>query len=63
MKIWRMIDKLIGTEREEKEQPLYDDNGLEVEETRVHGDMMDYWSSIYMKEDNETTKEWGGRER
>ena len=30
MKMWRIMDKLKGTEREEKEQPLYNDGGLEV---------------------------------
>ena len=63
MKIWRMIDKLKGTKREGKEQPLYDDSGLEVEKARVHGEMMNYWSSICKKENNEMMREWGGRDR
>ena len=63
MKMWRIIDKLKDTEKEEKEHPFYDDNGLEVEEARMHGEMMNYWSSIYKTEDNDMMKEWDGRDR
>ena len=52
MKMWRMIDKLKGT-----------DNELEVEKPRVHGEMMNYRSSIYKKENNEMMREWGDGDR
>ena len=29
----------------------------------MHGEMMNYWTSIYRKEYNEMMKEWGGRDR
>ena len=39
------------------------EKGLVMEEPRVHGEMINYWTSIYKKEDNEMMKEWGGRDR
>ena len=52
-----MINKLKGMEREERETPLYDGEGVDrvvIEETRTAEEMLKYWDKIYRKrEDNE----------
>ena len=57
--MWKMIGKLKGIEKKERDTPLYDDDGAVVEEV-----MMNVWTSIYRNDKNEMTSEWSnGRGR
>ena len=51
--MWKMINKLKGIERKEKDTPLYDDDRAVVEGDEVQEVMMNFRTSIYKKEDKE----------
>ena len=58
VKMWTMINKLKSTEREERETPLYYEEGVVIEETKTAGEMLKYWDNIYRKRENKTKCEW-----
>ena len=53
-----MINKLKGTEREERETPLYEEDGVVMEETKTEEEMLKYWDDIYRKRENKMKCEW-----
>ena len=45
--MWTIIHKLKGMEREDRETPLYDGEGVVIEETKTAEEMLKYWDKIY----------------
>ena len=62
-KMWKMIIKLKGIYRDERDTPLYDDNGAVVEVDEMQKVMMNFWTPNYRSEDNEMMTEWGNGKR
>ena len=59
VKMWTMINKLKGMERE---TCLYDGEGVVIEETKTVEEMLKYWDKIYRKRENKMKCEWDGDE-
>ena len=57
-----MIDKLKARKEKRKSDP-FTMGGLEVEEARVPGGMMNYWTSVHKREDSGMKREWDGGDR
>ena len=55
-----MINKLKGMGREERETPLYDGEGVVLEETKTAEEMLKHWDNIYRKRENKMKYEWDG---
>ena len=58
VKMWTIFNKLKGAEREEMDTPLYDEEGVVIEETKTAEEMLKYWENIYRKRENKMRCEW-----
>ena len=57
VKMWTMINKPKGMERE---TPFYDGECVVIEETKTAEEMLKCWDKIYRKRENKIKCEWDG---
>ena len=62
-RMWKIIEKLKGSNKREQEKAIYDQNRKLLQEREAEQAMIRYWKTVYQKVENQMKHKWMEGER